>query len=196
MWSLHHENDLSSHGDQEVPKSKMAFGHNNCGKDFVRNTSQHSIIHSEGQTSDENGKGINLVSDLELQQQLQEGEEPRMYSEYGKGLSQSSHMQTHQRANPGEKPYNVRYIEKCPSSGPIFWISNVNSLRHYKHLLSMSSELHISLSPSLPLQTHKNFSQLPMLPSEGTVLYTWFWKHIFSLNNKSWIVDMSLIWFI
>jgi len=98
----------------------MAFGHNNCGKDFVRNTSQHSIIHSEGQTSDENGKGINLVSDLELQQQLQEGEEPGMYSEYGKGLNQSSHMQTHQRANPGEKPYNVRYVLSASIRTPPF----------------------------------------------------------------------------
>ncbi|KAB0347535.1 hypothetical protein FD754_012392, partial [Muntiacus muntjak] len=90
---------------REVHKSKMAFGNNNCGKDFVRNTAQHSIIHSEGQISGENGKGINLGSDLELQQQLQVGEEPHMCSEYGKGLDQSSHMQTHQRANPGEKPY-------------------------------------------------------------------------------------------
>ena len=101
------------HGDQEVHKSKMAFGHRNCGKDFVRNTSQHSIIHSECQTSDENGKGINLGSDLELQQQLQVGEEPRMCSEYGKGLSQSSHMQTHQRANPGEKPYRCQVCAEC-----------------------------------------------------------------------------------
>lgn len=101
------------HGDQEVHKSKMASGHNNCGKDFVRNTSQHSIIHSEGQTSDENGKGINLGCDLELQQQLQVGEEPHMCSECGKGLSQSSHMQTHQRANPGEKPYRCQVCAEC-----------------------------------------------------------------------------------
>eukprot|EP00069_Balaena_mysticetus_P002383 bmy_15965T0 len=121
------------HGNQEVHKSEKACGHNNHGKDFVKNTSQHSIIHSGEQTSDETGKGVSLGYDVELHQQLRVGEKPHVCSECGKGttynsvfhfhysvhrggkrsgndecgvdLGQSSHPQTRQRANPGEKPY-------------------------------------------------------------------------------------------
>ncbi|KAM9047810.1 zinc finger protein 233 isoform 2-T2 [Megaptera novaeangliae] len=121
------------HGNQEVHKSEKACGHNNHEKDFVKNTSQHSIIHSGEQTSDETGKDVSLGYDVELHQQLRVGEKPHVCSECGKGttynsvfhihysvhrggkrsgndecgvdLGQSSHPQTRQRANPGEKPY-------------------------------------------------------------------------------------------
>ncbi|KAM9631717.1 zinc finger protein 233 [Trichechus inunguis] len=110
--SIHH------HDGHGVYKREKAFSHNNCGKDFIKKPSQCSIIHSGEKTSDENGKGFNVGSNLELHQQLQLREKRHTCSEYGKGISYSSLLSVrridstaagigpiHQSVHTGEKCY-------------------------------------------------------------------------------------------
>nr|KAF6408556.1 hypothetical protein HJG59_019955 [Molossus molossus] len=127
--------------DWEVHKGKKSYSHKNCGKDFMKKSLQHSVIHSGEQISDENGKSFSLGSSVELHQQLHRGTKPHMHSECqegvsyslalcthqsvcrelkcnrndecGKDLSQSSHLQILQNINTGEKPYKCEECGKC-----------------------------------------------------------------------------------
>ncbi|XP_035868885.1 zinc finger protein 233-like isoform X2 [Phyllostomus discolor] len=119
--------------DQEVQELETFYSHNNCGKDFVKESLQYTVIHSEEYTSTENGKGISLSPRLELHQQLHLGAETHIHHEFGEGesysselctaqsvhteekckrsdecgehVSQGSHQQIHQQVHTGEKPY-------------------------------------------------------------------------------------------
>lgn len=73
-----------------------------CGKDFMKKSSQHRIIHSGEHTFDENDKCFNLGSNLELHQQLYLGEKPHICSECGKGIRYSSVLCTHQNVRRGK----------------------------------------------------------------------------------------------
>lgn len=93
------------HDGHGVNKREKAFSHNNCGKDCVKESSQHSIIQSGKQTSNENGKGFSVSSNLELHQQLHLEDKPQVSIEYGKGIGYISRLPRHQCVHIGEKCY-------------------------------------------------------------------------------------------
>lgn len=93
----HHHGD-----DQEALKGKKSYSHKNCGKDFMKKSSQHSVIHSGEHAFAENDKCFNLGSNLELHQQLHLGEKPHICSECGKGIRYSSELCMHQSVRRGK----------------------------------------------------------------------------------------------
>uniref|UniRef100_H0WJM3 Zinc finger protein 233 n=1 Tax=Otolemur garnettii TaxID=30611 RepID=H0WJM3_OTOGA len=96
--------------DKGLCKREKAVSPNNCGKEFMKKSSQCSIIQSGKQTSDKNGKGFSVGCHLELHQQLLLGKEPLLCIEYGKGIG--SVLPVHQSIYTGEKCYrNDEFVE-------------------------------------------------------------------------------------
>ncbi|KAM7058913.1 zinc finger protein 233-like [Molossus nigricans] len=138
--------------DLELYKVKKAYSHENCEKDFMKKSLQHSVIHSGEQTSDENGKGFSLGSSVELHQQLHRAAKAHMCSEFGEDFSQISLLQIHPRVNTGEKPY------KCRECGKGFMCSSNLHVHHRIHTGEKPYKCSVcgkSFSQTSSLQAHQ-----------------------------------------
>uniref|UniRef100_A0A452REM5 Zinc finger protein 233 n=1 Tax=Ursus americanus TaxID=9643 RepID=A0A452REM5_URSAM len=106
---------ISHHRDgREIHKSKQAYSHDDCGKDFMRKSCQHSITHSgeRHHICSKCGEDIGDSSVFCICQNIHAGEKCGRNDKCGGGFSQSSHLQNHQGVNTGEKPYRCQVCAK------------------------------------------------------------------------------------
>lgn len=110
------------HDDQEVHKSKKSYSHNNCGKDFMRKSCQHTITHSEEMhyVCSECGEDIGDSSVFCICQNIHEGDKGGENDKCDGGFSQSSHLQNHQGSAQEKSPTNVKYVLRASSRTPVF----------------------------------------------------------------------------